>query len=220
MTFSIDNPRGVATTPLGKYVWEKPSGEQGLIFICVQFGFSSTYTFWVVKHQSNTIFNYFVCNSMGSLPTGASPTGSSTTTIYILMHNFIISYRADFNLSLLKRAKKLSLIWYKTCFDMWSIFGVKLNYIVIFGKSCNSSTLLMELFMICDPLRYQKALNQTLQCNHHTCVRSDFEAIAQFPKFGPVVSRIIFLLTFPRSVFHFSVNAEPLSRFRQDLCCL
>ena len=30
MTFSIDNPRGVATTPLGKYVWEKPSGEQGL----------------------------------------------------------------------------------------------------------------------------------------------------------------------------------------------
>ena len=30
MTFSIDNPRGVATTPLGKYVWEKPSGEQEL----------------------------------------------------------------------------------------------------------------------------------------------------------------------------------------------
>ena len=30
MTFSIDNPRGVATTPLGKYVWEKPLGEQGL----------------------------------------------------------------------------------------------------------------------------------------------------------------------------------------------
>ena len=30
MTFGIDNPRGVATTPLGKYVWEKPSGEQGL----------------------------------------------------------------------------------------------------------------------------------------------------------------------------------------------
>ena len=31
MTFSIDNPRGVAT-PLGKYVWEKPSGEQGLTY--------------------------------------------------------------------------------------------------------------------------------------------------------------------------------------------
>ena len=30
MTFSIETPRGVATTPLGKYVWEKPSGEQGL----------------------------------------------------------------------------------------------------------------------------------------------------------------------------------------------
>ena len=33
MTFSIDNPRGVETTPLGKYVWEKPSGEQGLIIV-------------------------------------------------------------------------------------------------------------------------------------------------------------------------------------------
>ena len=30
MTFSINNPEGVATTPLGKYAWEKPSGEQGL----------------------------------------------------------------------------------------------------------------------------------------------------------------------------------------------
>ena len=30
MTFSIDNPEGVDTTPFGKYVWEKPSGEQGL----------------------------------------------------------------------------------------------------------------------------------------------------------------------------------------------
>ena len=33
---------------------------------------------------------------------------------------------------------------------MRSIFGVKLNYIVIFEKSCNSSTLFMELFTICD----------------------------------------------------------------------
>ena len=24
MTFSIDNPEGVATTPFGKYVWENP----------------------------------------------------------------------------------------------------------------------------------------------------------------------------------------------------
>ena len=31
MTFSIDNPRGGCNNPpLGKYVWEKPSGEQGL----------------------------------------------------------------------------------------------------------------------------------------------------------------------------------------------
>ena len=31
MTFSIDNPKGgLQQPPLGKYVWEKPSGEQGL----------------------------------------------------------------------------------------------------------------------------------------------------------------------------------------------
>ena len=31
MTFSIDNPRGGCNNrPLGKYVWEKPSGEHGL----------------------------------------------------------------------------------------------------------------------------------------------------------------------------------------------
>ena len=29
MTFGIDNPRGLQQPPLGKYVWEKPSGEQG-----------------------------------------------------------------------------------------------------------------------------------------------------------------------------------------------
>ena len=32
MTFNIDNPEGGCNNPpLGKYVWEKPSGEQGLI---------------------------------------------------------------------------------------------------------------------------------------------------------------------------------------------
>ena len=31
MTFSIDNPEGgCINPPLGKYVWEKPSGKQGL----------------------------------------------------------------------------------------------------------------------------------------------------------------------------------------------
>ena len=31
MTFNIDNPEGGCNNPpLGKYVWEKPSGEQGL----------------------------------------------------------------------------------------------------------------------------------------------------------------------------------------------
>ena len=34
MTFSIDNPGGLQQPPLGKYVWEKPSGEQGLSWQC------------------------------------------------------------------------------------------------------------------------------------------------------------------------------------------
>ena len=33
MTFSIDNPRGVATTPLRKICLGKPSGEQGLTWL-------------------------------------------------------------------------------------------------------------------------------------------------------------------------------------------
>ena len=34
MTFSIDNPEGGCNNPpLGKYVWEKPSGEQGLVLL-------------------------------------------------------------------------------------------------------------------------------------------------------------------------------------------
>ena len=37
---------------------------------------------------------------------------------------------------------------------MWSIFVVKLNYIVIFEKLCNSYILLKELFMICDQLAF------------------------------------------------------------------
>ena len=36
MTFGIDNPEGgLQQPPLGKYVWEKPSGEQGLNVIGV-----------------------------------------------------------------------------------------------------------------------------------------------------------------------------------------
>ena len=30
MTFSIDNPGALQQPPFGKYVWEKPSGEQEL----------------------------------------------------------------------------------------------------------------------------------------------------------------------------------------------
>ena len=38
-------------------------------------------------------------------PMGASSTGSTPTPLYFLMHNFIISYCAGFNLSILKRVK-------------------------------------------------------------------------------------------------------------------
>ena len=47
----------------------------------------------------------FVYNAMG-----ASPTGSTPATIYSLMHNFIISYRAGFNFLLLKKKQKIILI--------------------------------------------------------------------------------------------------------------
>ena len=46
MTFSIDNPRGLQQPPLGKYVWEKPSGEQGL---CMWSGIFS----WDAKNWQN-----------------------------------------------------------------------------------------------------------------------------------------------------------------------
>ena len=99
---------------------------------------------------------------MGSSPTGASPTGSTPTTIYILMHNFIISYRAGFNLSLEQKVIFNWLIWYQTYLDMWSIFGVKLDYIVIFEKSCNSSTLLIEhCYSLDRPAQVENWLIQT-----------------------------------------------------------
>ena len=50
MTFGIDNPEGGCNNPpLGKNVWEKPSGEQGLIsqsllvflFVCLFLPFFS-----------------------------------------------------------------------------------------------------------------------------------------------------------------------------------
>ena len=112
------------------------------------------------------VFLNFVYNPLGGSPTGgASPTGSTPTTIYILMHNFIISIRAGFNLSLIKRAQK-----YQTYLDMWSIFDVTLNYTVIFEKSCNSSTLLMELFMICGQMGKGKHQNVSIVCTSYNMV--------------------------------------------------
>ena len=68
--------------------------------MCVKYESCRTKPLCMVTLQRLSIFHYFVCKSMG-----ASPTGSTPTTLYILMHNFIISKRAGFNLSILKRAK-------------------------------------------------------------------------------------------------------------------
>ena len=42
---------------------------------------------------------------MGASSIGALSAGSTPTPLYILMHNLIISYRAGYNLSILKREK-------------------------------------------------------------------------------------------------------------------
>ena len=56
MTFSIDNPRGDCNNPpLGKYVWEKPSGEQGLIDFQLNTNCPSQFLrFFTVKSPSVT----------------------------------------------------------------------------------------------------------------------------------------------------------------------
>ena len=96
------------------------------------------------------VFLNFVYNPMGASSTSTSPTGSPLpqfifwciTSLFCIVQISIFCYKKE-------QKKKFSLIWYQTYLDMWSIFGVKLNYIVIFENWCNSSTLLMELFMIC-----------------------------------------------------------------------
>ena len=121
-------------------------------YMCKVWKLSNEY-FCMTSISNVLVFLSFVYNPMSTSPTSASSTGSTTTTIYILMHNFNISYRAGFNPSLLKRAKIIFIMipnipWYL------NNFRVKRNYIVIFEESCNSSTLLMVLFMICGQLRY------------------------------------------------------------------
>ena len=49
-------------------------------------------------------FSLFVYKYMGASSTGDPSTGYTPTTLYILMHNFIISKRVGFNLLILKRA--------------------------------------------------------------------------------------------------------------------
>ena len=59
--------------------------------------------------------------------------GNAFLNIFIL---YYLLMRRDvwFENHLVKKNEKLPLIWNQTCLDMWSIFGVKLNYIVIFER--------------------------------------------------------------------------------------
>ena len=135
----------------------------------MQFGCSSMYTFWVVKHQSNTFwvvkhqsntfFDYFVCKSMGS-----SATGSTPTTTYLLMHNFLYFVSCRFQSFVFKKRKNSSLILYQTYLDMWSILEWNLIILWFFEKSCNSSTLLMELFVICGQIWQRKVSHGVCSC--------------------------------------------------------
>ena len=73
-------------------------------------------------HFKSSIFPQFCVQSYRRLTHRLHP-----TTIYSLMHNFyyFVSYR--FQSFVIKKSKKISLIWYQTYLDMWSIFGVKLK---------------------------------------------------------------------------------------------
>ena len=135
------------------FIWSSPCSTNLVIlaqatifryYMCKVWKLSKEY----FLHDTN-----FVYNPMGASSTGASSTGSILVQFtFWCITSLFVSCR--FQSFVIKKSKKLSLIWYQTYLDMWSIFGVKLNYIVIFEKSCNSSTLLMELFKICDPYSY------------------------------------------------------------------
>ena len=85
-----------------------------LIFICVQFGCSSMYTFWVVKHQSNTFFDYFACNSMGSSTAGSTPDNTNS-----LHHNFFVLHANNLDFFFIWKKKFLALQWYHICRNMY-----------------------------------------------------------------------------------------------------
>ena len=61
MTFSIDNPEGGCNNPLWKYVWEKPSGEQGLKSILPFFLFTA------VIYQFSTNWCYIYSSTLAAI---------------------------------------------------------------------------------------------------------------------------------------------------------
>ena len=93
------------------------------------------------------VFLNFVYN-----PIGAACTGSTPNTLYNLMHNFFVSQHAVF---LFRHQKVWNITFNMTPNMPWYVkyFGVKRNYFMILRKLCNSSTSLMEIFMICGHLQ-------------------------------------------------------------------
>ena len=66
---------------------------------------------------------------------------------------------------IIKKSEKLPLIWHQTCLDMRSIFGVKLNYFVIFETLFNFCLLqpINGPSMICDQLFFPRLIFLSFQ---------------------------------------------------------
>ena len=63
----------------------------GIYIICARFESFPMCSFCMTSISKVLVFLNFVYNPMGAASTGAASTGSTPNTLYILMHNFIIS---------------------------------------------------------------------------------------------------------------------------------
>ena len=68
--------------------------------MCVKYESCRTYPFEMVTLQRLSIFHYFVCNSMGS-----SPTGSPVDSSHILSHKSHNTYCIDLKIFAFEREK-------------------------------------------------------------------------------------------------------------------
>ena len=107
MTFSIDNPRGLQQPPLGKYVWEKPSGEQGLTLSYVLLAFFSRESLLVMVCSQQLQIPFLIYSILFlacclDLPDGYSPgvlifLASSSINAFILFYCMSQAIQIDRN---------------------------------------------------------------------------------------------------------------------------